>query len=102
MGISLIIAGQNSSLSISMLANLAFFLTFMKLILTDISSIFIDRRSGELIQLDAAYLDAVLVSRSEGKEQDIGDSESDRTFLRSNGYRSWPDEKRVELILSLT
>lgn len=85
-----------------MFAKLASFLAFMKPTLTDISSIFVDGRSGESIQLDAAYLDAVLVPRSEGKEQDIGDSESDRTFLRSNGYRSWPDEKRVELILALT
>ncbi|KAH0713863.1 hypothetical protein KY289_009822 [Solanum tuberosum] len=52
--------------------------------LTDISSIFVDGRSGESIQLDAAYLDAVLVPRSEGKDQDIGDSESDRTFLSSD------------------
>ncbi|PHT87098.1 hypothetical protein T459_09204 [Capsicum annuum] len=102
MGISLTIAGQNSSLSISILAKLASFLTFMKLILIDISFIFIDGRSGESIQLDVAYQDAVFVSQSEGKEQDIGDSEFARTFLRSNGYRSWPDEKRVELILSLT
>ena len=98
MGIDLTTAGQNPSLSISMFVKLA----FMKPTLTDISSIFIDGTSGESIQLDAAYLDAVLVSRSEGKDQDIGDSESDRTFLRSNDYRSWPDEKGVELILALT
>lgn len=66
------------------------------------SSIFVDGRSGSSIKLDAAYLDAVLVPRSEGQDQDIGDSESDRTSLRSNGYRSWPDEKRVELMLALT
>ena len=102
MGIDLTTAGQNPSLSISMFAKLASFLAFMKPTLTDISSIFVDGRSGESIQLDAAYLDTVLVSRSEGKDQDIGDSESDRTFLRSNGYRSWPDEKGVELILALT
>lgn len=99
MGIDLTTAGQNPSLfSLN-------FLAFMKPTLTDISSIFVDGRSGELIKLDAAYLDAVLVPRSEGQDQDIGDSESDCTSLRSNGYRSWPDEKRkkrVELMLALT
>ncbi|KAH0676756.1 hypothetical protein KY285_024557 [Solanum tuberosum] len=54
------------TLSISMFAKLASFLAFMKPTLTDISSIFVDGRSGESIQLDAAYLDAVLVPRSEG------------------------------------
>ncbi|PHT32685.1 hypothetical protein CQW23_29022 [Capsicum baccatum] len=39
----------------------------MKPTLTDISSILVDGRSGESIQLDVAYLDAVLVPRSEGK-----------------------------------
>ncbi|WMV24515.1 hypothetical protein MTR67_017900 [Solanum verrucosum] len=77
-------------------------IAFMKLTLTDISSIFVDGRSGESIQLDVAYLDVVLVPRSEGKDLDIRDSESDRTLLRLNGYRSWPDERRVELILALT
>jgi len=96
MGIDLTTAGQNPSLFS------ACFLAFMKPTLTDISSIFVDGRSGESIKLDAAYLDAVLVPRSEGQDQDIGDSESDRTSLRSNGYRSWPDEKRVELMLALT
>lgn len=62
----------------------------MKPTLTDISSIFVDGRSGESIQLDAAYLDAVLAPRSEGQDQDIFYSESDRTSLRSNGYRSLP------------
>ncbi|KAK4706988.1 hypothetical protein R3W88_033460 [Solanum pinnatisectum] len=52
----------------------------MKLTLTDISSIFVDGRSGESIQLDTAYLDVVLVPRSEGKYQDIGDSEFNCTF----------------------
>lgn len=96
MGIDLTTAGQNPSLfSLNLLA-------FMKPTLTetDISSIFVDGRSGESIKLDAAYLDAVLVPRSEGQDQDIWDSESDRTSLRSNGYRSWPDEKRVELMLA--
>lgn len=46
----------------------------MKPTLTDISSIYVDGRSGESIKLDAAYLDAVLVPRSEGQDQDIGDS----------------------------
>jgi hypothetical protein len=69
----------------------------MKPTLKDISSIFVDGRSGESMKLDA-----VLVPRSEGQDQDIGDSESDRTSPRSNGYRSWPDEKRVELMLALT
>ncbi|KAK6767844.1 hypothetical protein RDI58_032235 [Solanum bulbocastanum] len=90
MGIDLTTAGQNPSLSISMFAKLASFLAFMKPTLTDISSIFVDGRSGESIQLDAAYLDAVLVPRSEGKDQDIGDSESDRTFLSVGGSLPLP------------
>lgn len=54
MGIDLTTAGQNPSLfSLN-------FLAFMKPTLTDISSIFVDGRSGESIKLDAAYLDAVL------------------------------------------
>lgn len=73
MGIDLTTAGQNPSLS-RFSRNL---LAFMKPTLTDISSIFVDGRSGESIQLDAAYLDAVLVPRSEGQDQDIFDSESD-------------------------
>ncbi|KAG5610398.1 hypothetical protein H5410_021679 [Solanum commersonii] len=59
--------GKNPSLSISMFTKLASFLAFMKPTLTDISSIFLDGRSGESIQLDAAYLDAVLVHRTEGR-----------------------------------
>lgn len=61
----------------------------MKPTLTDISSIFVDGRSGESMKLDAACLDAMLVPRSEGQDQDIGDYESDHISLRSNGYRSW-------------
>uniref|UniRef100_K4D8K8 Uncharacterized protein n=1 Tax=Solanum lycopersicum TaxID=4081 RepID=K4D8K8_SOLLC len=64
MGIDLTIVGQNPSLSISMFAKLSSFLAFMKPTLTDISSIFVDGGSDESIKLDAAYLDAVLVSRS--------------------------------------
>uniref|UniRef100_K4CTA4 Uncharacterized protein n=1 Tax=Solanum lycopersicum TaxID=4081 RepID=K4CTA4_SOLLC len=44
MGIDLTTAGKNPSLSISMFAKLASFLAFMKLTLTDISSIFVDGR----------------------------------------------------------
>ncbi|PHU11125.1 hypothetical protein BC332_18055 [Capsicum chinense] len=97
MGIGLTIARQNPSFSISMFAKLSSFLSFMKPTLIESSFIFIYRRSDESIQLDA-----VLVPRREGKEQDIGHFESDCTFLRSNGYRSWPYEKRVEHILALT
>lgn len=39
----------------------------MKPTLTDISSIFVDGRSGESIKLDAAYLDAVLFPLSWNK-----------------------------------
>ncbi|TMX05488.1 hypothetical protein EJD97_017328, partial [Solanum chilense] len=79
-GIDLPIVVKNPSLPISMFAKLAFFLAFMKPTLTDISSIFVEG----------------------GKYKDLGDSESDRTFLKWNAYRSWPDEKGVELILAFT
>lgn len=79
MGIDLTTTGQNPSLSISIFAKLACFLAFMKPTLTDISYIFVDGRSGESMKLDAAYLDAVLVPRREGQDQDIGDSESDHS-----------------------
>lgn len=68
MGIDLTTAGQNPSLSISIFAKLACFHE------ADLNRHLVDGRSGESIKLDAAYLDAVLVPRSEGKDQDIGDS----------------------------
>ena len=70
MGIDLTTAGQNPSLSISIFAKLACFHE------ADLNRhLFHFRRwSGESIKLDAAYLDAVLVPRREGKDQDIGDS----------------------------
>lgn len=75
MGIDLTTAGQNPSLSISLFAKLA---CFHEADLNRNRHLFHFRRwkirSGESIKLDAAYLDAVLVPRSEGQDQDIWDS----------------------------
>ncbi len=60
----------------------------MKPTLTDISVIFVDGRSGESIKLDAAYLDAVLVPRSEGQDPSI--RSIGRNFLTKHPTKGLP------------